>query len=52
MVNMDRSSPHNDDYDLNHASHLEETLRELEEKVKEHEETLRKVAHPILSPCC
>ncbi|KAK7752713.1 hypothetical protein SLS62_005265 [Diatrype stigma] len=40
---MDRNSPHNDDYDQIHSSHLEETLRELEEKVSEHEETIRKL---------
>lgn len=48
-INMDRSSSQDDDYDLNHSSHLEETLNELEEKVKEHEDILKKVVHTIVS---
>ena len=45
---MDQDSPRSsdDDQDLVHSSHLDETLRELQDKVNEHEETLRKVERP------
>lgn len=46
---MDRNSPQNDGYDPMHSSHLEETLRELEEKISEHEDTLKKVEYPKFS---
>ena len=49
---MDQDSPRSsdDDQDLVHSSHLDETLRELQDKVNEHEETLRKVRTHAPSP--
>ena len=42
---MDRGSRQAVDHDPVHSSHLEQTLQELQQRVNEHEEALRKVRH-------
>ncbi|KAI5923306.1 hypothetical protein F4810DRAFT_669727 [Camillea tinctor] len=40
---MDSDSQHDDDHDAVHSTHLQQTLQELQEKVKEHEAALNKL---------
>ena len=40
---MDYDSHQDDGHDVNHTTHLQQTLQELQEKVKEHEAALNKV---------